>query len=79
MPLPAVSFDGVISVEAAFHFSSRDRFFAEAFRVLRPGGVLTMSDIATNRYPRGPREAFAALTQVRAWGLGVHAGSIGAG
>lgn len=72
MPFPSDSFDGVISVEAAFHFSSRDRFFAEAHRVLRPGGVLSMSDIATNRYPRGPREAFAALTQVRAWGLRVH-------
>jgi erythromycin 3''-O-methyltransferase len=73
MPFSAASFDGVISVEAAFHFSSRERFFAEAFRVLRPGGVLTMSDIPTNRYPRGPREAFAALTQLRAWGLSVHA------
>jgi len=73
MPFAQGSFDGVISVEAAFHFPSRDRFFAEAFRVLRPGGILSMSDIPTNRYPRGPREAFAALTQLRAWGLGVNA------
>jgi erythromycin 3''-O-methyltransferase len=73
MPFAADSFDGLISVEAAFHFSSRDRFFEEAFRVLRPGGILTMSDIATNRYPFGPVEAFAALTQLRVWGLGVHA------
>jgi SAM-dependent methyltransferase len=69
MPLRDDSFDGVISVEAAFHFASRRRFLAEAFRVLRPGGVLSMSDIATNRMPRGPVEGAAALAQLRVWGL----------
>jgi erythromycin 3''-O-methyltransferase len=69
LPFGDGSFDGVISVEAAFHFASRVRFFAEAFRVLRPGGVLTMSDVATMRYPRGPREAVAATAMLRAWGL----------
>ena len=73
MPFRAGSFDGVISVEAAFHFSSRARFFSEAFRVLRPAGVLTMSDISTDRLPRGPREALAGVSQLRVWGLGTHA------
>lgn len=73
LPLRSGSFDGVISVEAAFHFPSRERFFAETFRVLRPGGVLTMSDIPTTRVPRTPGEMLAAFTQLRAWGLGVHA------
>jgi erythromycin 3''-O-methyltransferase len=69
MPFADGRFDGVISVEAAFHFPSRSSFFAEAFRVLRPGGVLTMSDVPTLRYPRGLREAVAALSQLRLWGL----------
>jgi SAM-dependent methyltransferase len=73
LPFRSGSFDGVISVEAAFHFPSRAAFFGEAFRVLRPGGVLTMSDIATPRMPITPGEAVAAFTQLRAWGLGLHA------
>ena len=73
LPIRDASMDGIISVEAAFHFPSRARFFAEALRVLRPGGVLTMSDIPTQRSPRGPAELVSALTQLRVWGLGVHA------
>lgn len=69
IPLRERSVDGVISVEAAFHFRSRRRFFAEALRVLRPGGVLSMSDVSTRRMPRGPVEALAALSQLRVWGL----------
>jgi SAM-dependent methyltransferase len=69
IPLAEGSVDGVISVEAAFHFRSRQRFFAEARRVLRPGGVLTMSDVPITRFPRGPIELLAGLSQLRVWGL----------
>jgi SAM-dependent methyltransferase len=69
LPFADGSFDGVISVEAAFHFSSRERFFREAFRVLRPGGVLTMSDVPTIRRPHGLREAIAAVAMLRVWGI----------
>jgi len=69
LPFADGSFDGVISVEAAFHFSSRERFLGEAFRVLRPGGVLTMSDLPTLRRPEGLREAVAAVAMLRLWGL----------
>jgi cyclopropane fatty-acyl-phospholipid synthase-like methyltransferase len=69
LPTASGSIDGVISVEAAFHFASRRAFFEECVRVLRPGGVLTMSDIATQRLPRGPLEAMAGVTQLRVWGM----------
>jgi len=69
LPFADGSFDGLISVEAAFHFPSRAAFFEEAFRVLRPGGVLTMSDVPTLRRPQGPREAVAAVAMLRVWGL----------
>jgi len=39
------SIDCAISVEAALHFRSRRAFFSELARVLRPGGVVVMSDI----------------------------------
>jgi SAM-dependent methyltransferase len=69
LPIASGSIDGVISVEAAFHFASRQAFFEECVRVLRHGGVLTMSDVATQRLPRGPLEAMAGVTQLRVWGM----------
>jgi len=69
LPVASESVDGIISVEAAFHFHSRAEFFAECVRVLRPGGVLTTSDIAVQRWPYNPVEALAGLTQLRVFGM----------
>ena len=69
MPLASGSADGIISVEAAFHFRSRKAFFGECYRVLRPGGVLSISDISVERWPVSPAEVLAGLTQLRLFGL----------
>ena len=69
LPVASGSVDGVISVEAAFHFRSRRAFFDECFRVLRPGGVLSMSDISTERRQAGPLELVSGVTQLRVFGL----------
>jgi SAM-dependent methyltransferase len=73
LPLADCSADGMISIEAAFHFPSRDQFFAESRRVLRPGGVLSMSDVSAERSRTlSPREAVAGFTNLRVWGIRRH-------
>jgi SAM-dependent methyltransferase len=69
LPIADGRLDGLISVEAAFHFQSRKAFFAECYRVLRPGGVLSISDISVQRWPVTPAELAAGLTQLRVFGL----------
>jgi cyclopropane fatty-acyl-phospholipid synthase-like methyltransferase len=66
MPFEDNSFDKVIALESAFHFHTRAEFFAEAFRVLRPGGRLVTLDLLAQPYDQLPFRG-----RVISW-LGLH-------
>ncbi|MGV0636219.1 methyltransferase domain-containing protein [Mycolicibacillus trivialis] len=49
LPFDDESCTKVVALESAFHFPSRVDFFAEALRVLKPGGCLVTADIVPKR------------------------------
>jgi SAM-dependent methyltransferase len=55
LPIPAASLDLVYSVDVIHHVGDRDAYFAEAARVLRPGGwICTVTDSAEDIAARVP-------------------------
>lgn len=52
LDFPDASFDTILCLEAVFHFKTRERFLQEAFRVLRPGGYLLLTDILLSPWGR---------------------------
>ena len=67
LPFSNLQFDNVVCIEAAFHFESRESFLEEAFRVLKPGGRLTLVDFCLSRRKLSKVQQLQLEIGRRAW------------
>jgi MPBQ/MSBQ methyltransferase len=61
LPFADATFDTLFCIEAMFHFASREQFLAETRRVLKPGGVLVLTDVVLLQDDRMPSFCFDAI------------------
>src|SRR5499426_2819544 len=67
LPFGEETFSHVMSIEGPEHFNTRDRFFDEAYRVLKPGGVLALSDYTVPRSLRNSVDQAVVRLTCRVW------------
>lgn len=67
LPFNNCSFTHAISIEGPEHFNTRERFFQEAYRVLKPRGVIGMADYTLKRRPNNVWDRFIVRTVCALW------------
>lgn len=61
------TFTQVMGIEGIAHFDTREAFFAEARRVLEPGGLLMVTDCILRRLPPGLADTISSALCSRFW------------
>lgn len=67
LKFPADAFTHLVSIEGPVHFDTRQKFMREAYRVLKPGGVMVLADYALKREPRSLFEKFLLRFMTWLW------------
>ncbi len=67
IPFPDKTFSHVLSIEAPEHFNTREAFFNEAYRVLKPKGTIVLADYSMERKPTKLWETFFFETARTLW------------
>jgi microcystin synthetase protein McyJ len=67
LPFTSGIFTHVMSIEGPEHFNTRKQFVQEAFRVLKPGGVMCLADFVLKRKPQTLLDKFVVELGARLW------------
>jgi cyclopropane fatty-acyl-phospholipid synthase-like methyltransferase len=70
MPFPAGSFDAAVAIESLCHLRDRTEGLAEVARVLRPGGLLALTDFVLRRPITDPARRAVVATAEQSWSQG---------
>ncbi len=67
LPFPDQSFTHVMCIEGSQHFNTREDFLKEAFRLMKPEGVMVLADFCITHPARNLREKTVVKAAQKLW------------